>query len=43
MPTSQEQKVKNTIDGATEQIDRLIKVFRNDGLMWKAGVESVIG
>ena len=22
--------------GATEQIDRLIKVFRNDGLMWKA-------
>ena len=36
MPTSQEQKVKNTIDGATEQIDRLIKVFRNDGLMWKA-------
>ena len=40
MPTSQEQKIQKTIEGATAQIDRLIKVFRNEGKMWNAVSES---
>ena len=40
MSTSQEQKIQKTIEGATAQIDRLIKVFRNEGKMWNAVSES---
>jgi len=42
MAVSQEQKIKNTIMRATDQIDNLIKVFRNDGKMWNA-VEDMGG
>lgn len=36
MPTSQENKVKNTFENVSSELDRYIQVFRSGGLMWKA-------
>ncbi|MAI03288.1 MAG: hypothetical protein CMQ75_02005 [Gammaproteobacteria bacterium] len=39
MPTSQEMRVQSTFDKAMDQIDRLQKVFRDEGQMAKAVVD----
>jgi len=39
MPTSQEMKVQSTFDKAMDQINRLQKVFRDEGMMAKAVVD----
>ena len=39
MPTSQEMRVQNTFDKAMDQINRLQKVFRDEGGLAKAVVD----